>query len=45
MANENNETTETKPVEVRQGRSSGTVRYILIISMILAAVAAFFILL
>lgn len=43
MANE--EQTEAKPVEVRQGRTSGTVRYILIISMILAVIAAFFILL
>lgn len=37
--------TESKPVEVRQGRTSGTVRYILIISMILIVIAGFFILL
>lgn len=46
MTNDNNnETNEHERVEVRQGRTSGTVRYILIISMILAVIAAFFILL
>jgi hypothetical protein len=45
MTNENNnETNEHDRVEVRQGRTSGTVRYILIISMILIVVAGFFIL-
>lgn len=35
------ETNEHKPVEVRQGRSSGTVRYILMASMALAVIVAF----
>lgn len=42
MTNQNNnDTNEHGRVEVSQGRSSGTVRYILIASMILAVIAAF----
>lgn len=42
MTNENNnDTNEHGRVEVRQGRTSGTVRYVLIASMILAVIAAF----
>lgn len=45
MTNENNnDTNDHGCVEVRQGRTSGTVRYILIISMILIVIAGFFIL-
>lgn len=45
MTNENNnDTNDHGRVEVRQGRTSGTVRYILIISMILIVIAGFFIL-
>lgn len=37
----NNESNEHGRVEVRQGRTSGTVRYILFASMALAVIAAF----
>jgi hypothetical protein len=41
MTNENKDSNEDGRVEVRQGRTSGTVRYVLIASMIMAVVAAF----
>lgn len=42
MTNENSpETNDNKTVEVTQGRSSGKVRHILIISLILIVIAAY----